>query len=86
MGSIWDDGVKVSRLCINEIKLLGLQDGLFLCLGTFGGDVLGYRWQVVFEKLVYEDLIIKLDHTQAMTSPPLMDVVGDVGRSVLEAR
>ena len=44
MRSVWNDGVKVSRLSINQFKLLGLQDGLFLGLGTFGGNVLGYRW------------------------------------------
>ena len=43
-GSVWNDSVEVSRLCVNEIKLLGRQDGLFLCLGTFGGDVVSYRW------------------------------------------
>ena len=45
MGSVWNDGVEVSELCLNEVKLLGLQDGLFLYLGRFIGDVLGYRWQ-----------------------------------------
>ena len=43
--SIWNDSVEVSRLCVNEVKPLGLQDGLFLYLGTFRGDILGYRWQ-----------------------------------------
>ena len=43
-GSVWNDGVEVSRLCVNEVKLFGLQVGLFLYLGTFEGDVLGYRW------------------------------------------
>ena len=83
MGSIWNDGVEVSRLCVDEVKMLGLQDGLFLCLGMFGGDVLGYRWQQGFQELVQEDPVIKLDLAQVVTSPPLMDVVGDVGHSVL---
>ena len=48
MGSVWNDGVKVSRLCVNEVKLLGLQDGLFLYLGTFGGDVFFYGWKQFF--------------------------------------
>ena len=52
MGSVWNDGVEVSRLCVNEVKLLGLQDGLFLCLGMFRGDVLGYRLQQCFQELV----------------------------------
>ena len=30
IGSAWNDGVEVSGLCVNEFKLLGLQDGLFL--------------------------------------------------------
>ena len=47
-GSIWNDGVEVSRLCVNEVKLLGLQDGLFLHLGTFRYNVLGYGWQQCF--------------------------------------
>ena len=85
-GSIWNDGVEVSRLCVNEVKLLGLQDSLFLCLGTFGGDVLGYRRKQGFQEPVQEDPVINLDLAQAATSPPLMDVVGDVGRSVLAAR
>ena len=33
MGSVWNDDVKVSRLCIDEIKLLGFQDGLLFGLG-----------------------------------------------------
>ena len=40
MGSIQNDNVKVSRLCINQIKLLGFQDGLLFRLGTFRCDVL----------------------------------------------
>ena len=44
MRSVWNDGVKVSRLCVNEVKLLGLQDGIFLYLGAFRGGVVGYRW------------------------------------------
>ena len=43
-GSIWNDGVKVSGLSIDQFKLLGLQDGLFLRMGMFGGTILGYRW------------------------------------------
>ena len=81
-----NDGVEVSRLCVNEVKLLGLQDGLFLYLGTFKGDVLGYRWQQGFQEPVQEDPVIKLDLAQVATLPPLMHVVGDVGHSVLAAR
>ena len=44
-GSIWNDGVKVSRLCIDQIKLLGFQDGLLFGLGTFGCDILCYGWE-----------------------------------------
>ena len=86
MGSVWSDSVKVSRLCVNEVKQLGLQDGLFLCLGAFGGDVLGYRWKQGFQEPVQEDPVIKLDLAHAAMSPPLVDVVSDVGCSVLTAR
>ena len=34
-GSIWNDSVKVPRLCINQIELLGFQDVFFFTLGTF---------------------------------------------------
>ena len=40
MGSIWNDSIQVSRLGVNEIKLLGLQYGLFFRLGAFRCDVL----------------------------------------------
>ena len=86
MGSIWNDGIEVSRLCVSEVKLLGLQDGLFLYLGTFGGDILGYRWQQGFQEPVQEDPVIKLDLAQAAMSSPLMDVVGYVGCNILVAR
>ena len=85
-GSIWNNGVKVFGLCINEVKLLGLQDGLLLCLGTFRGDVLGYRWKQGFQEPVQEYPIIKLDLTHSATLPPLVDVVSDVGHSVMAAR
>ena len=49
-GSIWNDGVNVFRLCIDQIKLLGFQDGLLFILGTFGYDVLCYRWEQGFEE------------------------------------
>ena len=65
--------------------MLGLKDGLFLCLGAFRGNFLGYRWQQGFQELVQEDLVIKLDLAQAALSPPLMDVVSDVGHSILAA-
>ena len=44
IGSVWNDNVKVSRLCIDQIKLLGFQDGLLFGLGTFGCDILFYKW------------------------------------------
>ena len=50
MGSIWNDGVKVSRLCIDQIKLLGFQDGLLFELGTFRCDVIFFRWEQGFEE------------------------------------
>ena len=45
MGRIWNDSVKVSRPCIDQIKLLGFQDALLFRLGIFGCDVLCYRWE-----------------------------------------
>ena len=86
MGSVWNDGVEVCRLCVNEVTLLGLQDGLFLYFEAFGGDVLGYRWQQCFQELVQEYHVIKIDIVQGATLPLLMDVVGYVGRNVLEER
>ena len=50
IGSIWNDGVKLSRLCIGQIKLLGFQDGLLFGLGEFGCDVLCYRWEQGFKE------------------------------------
>ena len=44
MGSIWNDSVKVSKLCLDQIKLLDFQDGLLFRLGMFRCDVLCYRW------------------------------------------
>ena len=79
MGSVWNDNVKVPRLCINKIKLLGFQDGLLFGLGTFRCDVLFYRWEQGFKEPIQEDPIVKLDLTQTRASLPLMDVVGYVG-------
>ena len=42
IGSIWDDSVHVSKLSIDEVKLLSFQYGLFFGLGMFGCDVLCY--------------------------------------------
>ena len=85
-GSVWNDSVKVPRLCINQIKLLGFQDGLLFILGTFGCDILCYRWEQGFEEPIQEDLVIKLDLTQTTASSPLMDVVGYMGRCILAVR
>ena len=52
----------------------------------FGGNVLGYRWQQGFQELVQEYLAININLAQAVTSPPLVDVVSDVGRIVLVER
>ena len=49
-GSVWDDGIQVSRLGIDEVKLLGLQYGLFFRLGTFRCDVLCYGWEKGLEE------------------------------------
>ena len=86
VGSICKDSVKVSRLCIDKIKLLGFQDGLLFGLGTFGCDVLCYRWEQGFKEPIQKYLVIKFKLTQTMALPTLMDVVGYVGHSILAAR
>ena len=43
-GRVWNDSVKVSKLCIDQINLLGFQDGLLFGLGMFRCNVLYYRW------------------------------------------
>ena len=63
MGSIQNDNVKVPRLCINQIELLGFQDGFFFGLGTFGCDVLCYGQEQGLKEPIQEDLVIKLDFT-----------------------
>ena len=63
MGSIWNDSVKVSRLCIDQIELLGFQYGLLFRLGMFGCDVLCYGWEQGIEEPIQENPIIKLDCT-----------------------
>ena len=75
MGSIWNDSVEVSRLCVNQIELLGFQDGFFFRLGTFECNVLCYGWEKSFEKPIQKNPVVKLDLAQTKTSPPLMDVV-----------
>ena len=49
MGGIWNDGVKVSKLCIDKIKLLGFQDGLLFRLGTFGPTSFAIGGSKVFQ-------------------------------------
>ena len=49
-GSVWNDSVKVSRLCIDQITLLGFQDGLLFILGTFAREILCYRWEQGFKE------------------------------------
>ena len=83
MGSIWNDSVQVSRLGINEIKLLGLQYGLFFRLGMFRCDVLCDGRGQSLEELIQEYLVIKLDLTQATAPLPLMDMISDVSGGVL---
>ena len=34
------DGIKVTRLGVNEIELLGFKDSVFLRLGSFGCNIL----------------------------------------------
>ena len=39
-GGVRYDGIKITRLGINEIELLGFKDSLFLILGSFGCHIL----------------------------------------------
>ena len=82
-GSIWDDGIQVSRLGLDEVKLLGLQYGLFFRLGTFRCNVFYDGWEKSLKEPIQEDPVIKLDLTQAMAPTPLMDMISDVSGGVL---
>ena len=82
LGSIWDDGVQVSRLSIDEVKLLSFQYGLFFGLRTFGCDFLFYGWEKGLKEPIQEDRVVKLDFSYATTSPSLMDMVGYMSDSV----
>ena len=86
MGSIWNDGAQVSKLSIDQVKLLGFQYGLLFRLRTFGCDVLCYGWEQGFEEPIQKDPVVKLNLTQTTTLPPLMDVVGYMGRSIVVSR
>ena len=86
IGSICNDSVQVSRLGINEIKLLGLQYGLLFRLGTFICDVLCDVWEKSLEEPIQEDLVIKLDLTQATVPLPLTDMINDVSGGALATR
>ena len=58
MGSIWNDGVQVSRLGINEIKLLGLQYGLFSRLRMFRCNVLCDGREQSLKEPIQEDPVV----------------------------
>ena len=62
-GSVCNDSVKVSRLCIDHIKLLGFQDGFLFGLGMFGCDVLCHGQEQGLKEPIQEDAVIKLDFT-----------------------
>ena len=83
MGSISDDGIQVSRLGVDEVKLLGLQYGLFFRLGMFRCDVLCDGWEQSLKEPIQEDPIIKLDLVQVAALSPLMDMISDVSGGVL---
>ena len=86
MGSVWNDSVQVSRLSIDKVKLLGLQYGLFFGLGMFRCDVLCDGWEKSLKEPIQEDLVVKLDFTQATVQSPLMDMISDVSGVVLATR
>ena len=83
MRSVLNDRVQVSRLGINEIKLLHLQYGLLFRLGTFRCDIICDGWEQSIEEPIQEYPVIKLDVTQALALPPLMDMINDVSGGVL---
>ena len=61
--SIWDDGIQVSGLSIDEVKLLSFQYGVFFGLGTFGCNVLSYGCEQSLKEPIQEDPVIKLYFT-----------------------
>ena len=61
MGSVWNDGIQVSRLGIDEVKLLGLQYDLFFRLGTFRCDILCDGQEQSIEEPIQEDPVVYLD-------------------------
>ena len=63
--------------------MLGLQYGLFFRLGTFRCDVLCDGWEQSIEEPILEDIVIKLDLTQATAPSPLMDMISDGSGGVL---
>ena len=63
VGSVWHDGVEVSRLSIDEVKLLSFQYGLFFGLRTFRCDILCYGWEQGLKEPIQEDPIVKLYFT-----------------------
>ena len=58
MGSVWNDSVQVSKLGINEIKLSGLQYGLFFILGMFKCDFLCDGWEKSLKEPIQEDHVV----------------------------
>ena len=83
MGSIWNDGVQVSILSVDQFKLLGFQYGLLFGLRMFGCDILCYGSEQGFEKPIQEYPVVKLYFAQTTISLPLMDVVGYICHSAL---
>ena len=63
MGSVWNDDVHISRLSVDQVKLLGFQYGLLFGLGTFECDILCYGQEQGLEEPIQEDPVIKLDFT-----------------------
>ena len=52
------DGIEITRLGINEVKLLGLKDGLFFKLGSFGCHILSNDRKKGFEEPIEEYLVV----------------------------
>ena len=55
---VWYDGVKITGLGINEIKLLGFKDSLFLRLGSFSCHILSNERKEGLKEPIEEDPVI----------------------------
>ena len=52
------NGIEITQLGVNEVELLGLKDGLFFRLGSFGCHILSNDGKEGFEEPIQEDMVI----------------------------